>query len=42
VFGKGLVNYAASEIPRILGQRIREGGREVIHRDSLVILRQSS
>lgn len=38
-FARGLVNYAASEIPGILGRRIREGGREVIHRDSLVILR---
>jgi glutamate 5-kinase len=38
VFGKGLVNYAAKEIPDIQGRRTREGGREVIHRDSLVIL----
>jgi glutamate 5-kinase len=38
VFGKGLVNYKASEIPAILGRSIREGGREVVHRDSLVIL----
>jgi glutamate 5-kinase len=38
VFGKGLVNYASAEIPSILGRRIREGGREVVHRDSLVIL----
>ena len=39
VFGKGLVNYAAAEIPEIIGRRTREGGREVIHRDSLMILR---
>jgi glutamate 5-kinase len=38
VFAKGLVNYGAEEIGGIQGRSIREGGREVIHRDSLVIL----
>ncbi|MCA1832228.1 MAG: glutamate 5-kinase [Actinomycetota bacterium] len=37
VFGRGLVNYAAKEMPEIQGRRT-DGGREVIHRDSLVIL----
>ncbi|MBI4730029.1 MAG: glutamate 5-kinase [Acidobacteria bacterium] len=37
-FAKGIVNYSAEEIPRIKGRSIRDGGREVIHRDSLVIL----
>jgi glutamate 5-kinase len=37
VFGRGLVNYAAQELPEIQGRRT-DGGREVIHRDSLVIL----
>jgi glutamate 5-kinase len=38
VFAKGLINYAAEEIDGIRGRSIRDGGREVIHRDSLVIL----
>lgn len=38
VFGKGLVSYAAKEMPEIIGRRIPRGGREVVHRDSLVIL----
>jgi glutamate 5-kinase len=38
VFAKGLVNYAADEIDGVRGRSIREGGREIIHRDSLVIL----
>ena len=38
VFAKGIVNYGADEIPQIQGASIRSGGREVIHRDSLVIL----
>lgn len=38
VFAKGITNYAADEIDGIKGARITEGGREVIHRDSLVIL----
>ncbi len=38
VFAKGLVNYSSDEIPSIAGRSIREGGREVIHRDSLVLL----
>ncbi|HEX9774707.1 MAG TPA: glutamate 5-kinase [Actinomycetota bacterium] len=36
VFAKGIVNYAAADMP--IGASIRDGGREVIHRDSLVIL----
>ncbi|HVL89603.1 MAG TPA: glutamate 5-kinase [Actinomycetota bacterium] len=38
VFAKGLVNYASEEIAGVAGRSIRDGGREVIHRDSLVIL----
>ena len=38
VFARGLVNYAADELDGVRGSSIREGGREVIHRDSLVIL----
>ncbi|MGZ4143951.1 MAG: glutamate 5-kinase [Actinomycetota bacterium] len=38
VFAKGITNYGADEIPAIKGSSIKEGGREVIHRDSLVIL----
>jgi len=38
VFAKGLVNYGSDEIASIAGHSIRDGGREVIHRDSLVIL----
>ena len=38
VFAKGLTNYAAEEIDGIRGRSIRQGGREIIHRDSLVIL----
>ena len=38
IFAKGITNYGADEIPSIQGSSIKEGGREVIHRDSLVIL----
>jgi glutamate 5-kinase len=38
VFAKGITNYGSDEIPAIRGTSIKEGGREVIHRDSLVIL----
>jgi len=38
VFAKGLVNYASDEMDGVKGRSIREGGREIIHRDSLVIL----
>ena len=38
VFAKGLVNYASDEIMDVMGTSIKEGGREIIHRDSLVIL----
>jgi len=38
VFAKGISNYGADEIPEIQGSSIRNGGREIIHRDSLVIL----
>ncbi len=38
VFAKGLINYASDEIDHVRGRSIREGGREIIHRDSLVIL----
>jgi glutamate 5-kinase len=38
VFAKGITNYGADEIPSIKGSSIKEGGREVIHRDSMVIL----
>lgn len=37
-FAKGLVNYGSDEIAAVQGRSIREGGRVVIHRDSLVIL----
>ncbi|MHB8513181.1 MAG: glutamate 5-kinase [Actinomycetota bacterium] len=37
-FAKGLVNYSSDEIASIAGRSIREGGREVIHRDSLVLI----
>ena len=39
VFARGLINYAADEMSAIMGSSIRDGGREVIHRDQLVILR---
>jgi glutamate 5-kinase len=38
VFAKGLVNYASDEIDGVRGTSIKQGGREIIHRDSLVIL----
>lgn len=38
VFGRGVVSYAADELPPLLGQRLPDGAREVVHRDSLVIL----
>lgn len=38
VFAKGLSNYSSDEIGQIAGRSIRDGGREVIHRDSLVLL----
>jgi glutamate 5-kinase len=42
VFAKGITNYAADELEQVKGSSIRDGGREVIHRDSLVILRPGS
>jgi len=38
VFAKGITGYGSEELPAIMGASIRDGGREVIHRDSLVIL----
>ena len=38
IFARGLINYSADELDGVRGRSIREGGREVIHRDSLVIL----
>ncbi|MFY9588317.1 MAG: glutamate 5-kinase [Actinomycetota bacterium] len=38
IFARGLVNYSADELEGVRGRSIREGGAEVIHRDSLVIL----
>jgi glutamate 5-kinase len=46
VIARGLVNYAASELPRLLGKSTRDLARdlgpayerEVIHRDDLVVL----
>ena len=46
VIARGLVNYAAGELPRLLGRSTRdlarelgpEYEREVIHRDDLVVL----
>ena len=40
VFARGITNYAADEIPAIMGSSIRDGGREVIHRDYLVIVHE--
>lgn len=37
-FAKGITNYASDEVNRIKGSSTRDGAREVIHRDSLVIL----
>ena len=38
VFAKGITSYGAKELPALMGTSIRDGGREVIHRDSLAIL----
>ena len=38
VFAKGITNYGSDEIDGIKGARSEDGIREVIHRDSLVIL----
>lgn len=38
VFAKGITNYASDEIDGIKGRSTRDGAREVIHRDSLVLL----
>ena len=46
VIARGLVNYAAAELPRLLGRSTRDLARElgpayereVIHRDDLVVL----
>jgi glutamate 5-kinase len=39
VVARGIADYAAEEIPAIMGSSLKQGGREVIHRDSLVILK---
>jgi glutamate 5-kinase len=38
VFAKGITNYAADEIDAIKGARMADDAREIIHRDSLVLL----
>ncbi len=38
VFARGITSYAADEVSGLLGQRLAAGAREVIHRDSLVLL----
>lgn len=38
VFAKGITSYGSDELPALMGTSIRDGGREAIHRDSLVIL----
>lgn len=38
VFAKGITNYASDEVDGIRGTSTKGGGREVIHRDSLVLL----
>ena len=38
VFARGITNYASDEIPSIKGASTRDGVREVIHVDSLVLL----
>jgi len=38
VFARGITSYGADELPALMGTSIRDGGRELIHRDSLVIL----
>ena len=38
VFARGITNYSADEIPAIKGTSTRDGAREVIHVDSLVLL----
>lgn len=37
-FARGITNYAADELTGLLGQRLAPGAREVVHRDSLVLL----
>jgi glutamate 5-kinase len=39
VFARGITNYASDEIAGVKGASTRDGAREVIHVDSLVILR---
>ena len=38
VFAKGITNYDSDEVARLQGKPLANGAREVIHRDSLVIL----
>jgi glutamate 5-kinase len=38
VVARGITDYASDEIPAIMGSSIRNGGREIIHRDFMVIL----
>ena len=37
-FARGITSYAADEIAGLIGQRLAPGAREVVHRDSLVLL----
>lgn len=38
VFARGVTSYGSEELPDLIGQRLPDGAREVVHRDSLVIL----
>lgn len=37
-FARGITNYAADEVHGLIGQRLAPGAREIVHRDSLVLL----
>lgn len=37
-FARGITNYAIDEVRALIGQRLAPGAREIVHRDSLVLL----
>ncbi|MFP5224412.1 MAG: glutamate 5-kinase [Actinomycetota bacterium] len=38
IFARGISSYGSDELPALMGRRLPDGAREVVHRDSMVIL----
>jgi glutamate 5-kinase len=38
VFARGVTSYGSDELPDLIGRRLPDGAREVVHRDSMVVL----